>query len=95
MTTNRHLRIVAVLADADGSLGTTPLTTKINERFERTYPPSLIYIDLKVLIAKGQIEVDGKTGFFLITELGRTVDISPLKRKPRWDASHYGQLMAA
>jgi hypothetical protein len=95
MTTNRHLRIVAVLADAEGSLGIAPLTKEINERFERTYPPSLINIDLGVLIARRQVMVDEKTGSFSVTEIGRAVDISPLKRKPRWSASQPGQLMAA
>ncbi|MEI8096729.1 MAG: hypothetical protein WCG73_01330 [Candidatus Moraniibacteriota bacterium] len=88
MTTNRHLRIVAVLA-AKGPLETTPLTTEINSRFVRTYPPSLIFIDLKTLIADGQVMVNN-AGLFLITEYGRTVS-----RKPRWVDSQPDELMAA
>lgn len=81
MTVNRHLRIVAVLADAPDPMGIVPLTETVNRRFGRTYSPMIIRLDLvKLIDRKHHVETaDGK--LVSLTDEGKAVNLSSLKEQ--------------
>lgn len=81
MTVNRHLRIVAVLADAPDPMGIIPLTDEVNRRFGRSYSPMIIRLDLvKLIDRKHHVKTaDGK--LVSLTDEGKSVDLSSLKEQ--------------
>lgn len=69
MSINRHSHIVDVLADEKQPLPIILLTDKVNNRYSKDYPPSLVGGDVKMLIAQALVKIDNEKCFSL-TGLG-------------------------
>ncbi len=83
MSTNRHSRILTILAEANKPISIVLLTKRLNERYEKGYAPSLIGSDVKILIIRGLIKIDEKKCFSL-TNLG-VIAFEEDKQKTRLD----------